>query len=342
VTDLYHQIVERAISRPNSQTGLELYRGKKLSNTTLQQLSDNKNKLISINGFLSTTRNIAIAKSFADIGQTREGYESVVFKLCIDEGAVVRSPFTDISEDSVIENELEILFTMGSVWLLERMEWNDGYWMIELRSCNDLDSQLNQLRNLTNGYTFLSMGNILRELGQYANAKNFYRRMLDIGPSDKTTCGLVYYHMGLLADEQGEYMDALDYFLKVEELIPAATRLSINSEAANSRPIYAYNHPPSKLHIWNNIARSYEKKGDFGNARLYYKKGLDEKNDPSDQAVVYYNLGSFEYHQGNYEEARRYFIEAHRLGSDYKIIQGSQQKLKMIDALFQRGVELLK
>jgi tetratricopeptide (TPR) repeat protein len=147
--------------------------------------------------------------------------------------------------------------------------------------------------------------------------------------------------MGLLADEQGEYMDALYYFLKVEELIPA-TRLSINSEPANSRPIYAYNHPPSKLHIWNNIARSYEKKGDFGNARLYYKKGLDEKNDPSDQAVLYYNLGSFEYHQGNYEEARGYFIEAHRLGSDYQIIQDSQQKLNMIDALFQRGVERSK
>jgi len=61
-----------------------------------------------------------------------------------------------------------------------------------------------------------------------------------------------------------------------------------------------------------------------------------------DQAAVYYKFSSLEYLQGNYEDARRYFIEAYRLGSEDKMIQDSQQKLKMIDALFQRGVELSK
>jgi len=340
MTDLYKEIVRHAKSRPILQSDLQLYRGKKLSNTVLQQLSDNKNKLISINGFLSTTQDIEVAKIFADVGQTREGYESTLLKLCIDKSTIVRSPFADIKEDSMNKDELEILFTMGSVWLLEQMEWNDGYWMIQLRSCNDLDSQLRELRNLTNGYTFLSMGNISRELGEYCNAKNFYRRMLEVDPLDNETRGLVYYHMGLLADELDEYMDALEHFHKAEELIPI-TASPNNSQPSNSRPLYAYNHLPSRVHMFNNTGRSYERKKDFKNALLYYEKALNEKSDPSDKAIVYYNMGLLQFRQGVFEAAGKYFTEAIQLGSGCELIKDAQQKLNIINDSFLRGAALL-
>jgi tetratricopeptide (TPR) repeat protein len=338
VTDLYQQIVECARSRPISQSHFPIYRGKKLSNTVLQQLFDNKNKLISINGFLSTTQDIHVAKMFAGVDQAREGYESALFELYIDEGSMMRNPFANIKENGMNKDELEILFTMGSVWLLEKMEWIDDCWMIELRLCDALDCQLSDIKKLANGYTFLSVGNILHELGEYSTAKNFYWRMLDANPLDEKTRGLVYYYMGLVADELGEYMDALKYFLEADKLIPITTAPS-NSYPSNPRPLYAYKYVPSRLHIWNNTGRSYERKGDFENARLYYKKAFDEQSEPSEKSIVYNNLGTLEYQQGNYEEARGHFTQALRLATDYKIIQDSRQKLKNIDELFHRAGE---
>ncbi len=87
ISDLHKQLKQRSIS-PNEE--MILYRGKKLPFIVLQQLKefynsvDAKDKVISINGFLSTTKDKKIAQPFVGIDEKRDGYESVMFKMRIN------------------------------------------------------------------------------------------------------------------------------------------------------------------------------------------------------------------------------------------------------------------
>ena len=283
---------------------------------------------------MSTTKDIEVAKIYAGVDAVEEGYESVIFKLEINTSVEMHSSFADIEKDSAIRADAEVLFTMGSTWLITNMERieDNGYWLIVLQPCNALNSQLIQLETLTNGHTFLSMGHIARELGEYSNAKNFYRRVLNDPQIDKETRGHAYYYMGLLADELGEYMNALDNLLEAERLIPSTTEYN-NSQTSDPRPMYSCNTQPSRLQILNNTALSYEKKGDYQNAHDFYIKALNEQGDVCEKSIVYYNLALLEYRQGNYEPARRYFTEVINAGTGTKIFQDSKRKLQMINAL---------
>ena len=94
------------------------------------------------------------------------------------------------------------------------------------------------------------------------------------------------------------------------------------------------------MHILNNIARSYQRKGDFTNARQYYTRALDEEGDLYEKTTVYYNLGLLEYGEGNHEVARGRFIQVINASCGHKIMQDARQKLSIINALFVRGAEV--
>jgi tetratricopeptide (TPR) repeat protein len=332
ITDLHQDIVQRATSKLISYSYVRLYRGKKLSIIDLQQLYDNKNKLISINGFLSTTEDIEIAKIFAGVGHRQEGYESAVFKLCIDENTMTRSPFADIRKDSIHQDELEVLFTIGSVWLLEKMEQIDDYWMIELQSCSDLDSRLTKIRDMPDGCNFLSIGNILRELGEYSNARNFYDRMLEEPMLDDETRAVIYYNIGIWAEKQNLHNDTLTNLLKVEDWI-SKTAIQSNPQSYNSQIPLHHNRLPSKLQILRQIGQVYVKKGDYKTARIFYTRALNEHDDSTDKAKAYNHYGLLEFIQGNFKEAHYYFSEAVRLGEGDKLVEHFQQNLKTVNNL---------
>jgi hypothetical protein len=80
-------------------------RGKKLSTSVLQQLEDNKKKLISMNGFLSTTKTDNVANMFAGTETNIEGYQSVSFEMYIDGTINTQRPYADITEESEIPDE---------------------------------------------------------------------------------------------------------------------------------------------------------------------------------------------------------------------------------------------
>ena len=143
--------------------------------------------------------------------------------------------------------------------------------------------------------------------------------------------------MELLVDEQGEYMEALRYFLKVEKLIPT-TSTPADPNLSNSRAFYAHHRLPSKMHILNNIGRSYQRKRDYKLARTYYTKALDEQNSSVEKAAVYNTLGQLEFLQSNYEQARLHFTQAVDLGKDHRLIKEYKQSLEMINTYFLRAV----
>jgi tetratricopeptide (TPR) repeat protein len=331
IADLYHQL-EQMHNQQKHQQKIPLYRGKKLATDVLQQLSDNVGGLISMNGFLSTTKDYEVAKVYAGVNEQRYGYESAVFEINVDEiTAIDRRPYANIKPESDIPDDEEYLFSMGFVWCISSIEKENNVWIIKLRSCSNIESKLiEHIKQLKGKCTFLSLGVILSELGEYSSAVNFYKRMLDDPTLPREICGRIYYNIGLIHDRQNRYMDALDNLRTAETLIePSAMRN--NDMPAASQPLYAHDIPPSRLKMWNNIGRQYQKKDDYESANNAYKKALDEPGSELEMATVYHNLGRLEFDEGKYEESRKYYNMAIARAKDHMCVTEFKKDLDIVN-----------
>lgn len=127
---------------------LKVFRGLAVSNENFPKLTQKIGGFMSINSFLSTSRNLTHALAFAIpyVGLP----DKTPLLLHIDANLYhSRTPFADIQQESEIQDEEEILFTMGTVFRIVSMKFNDGWqiWELNLELTDDQDEQL--------GYMFL-------------------------------------------------------------------------------------------------------------------------------------------------------------------------------------------
>jgi hypothetical protein len=98
-----------------------------------KKLEDNKNGLVVMNGFLSTTEDEVVAKGFAS-GVPNSDQKAVIFELNIDPD-VVNKPYAKIPSDRHAKksNEEEVLFSIGSVWqIINVKELEDNTKLVSL------------------------------------------------------------------------------------------------------------------------------------------------------------------------------------------------------------------
>jgi tetratricopeptide (TPR) repeat protein len=75
---------------------------------------------------------------------------------------------------------------------------------------------------LTDGYTLLSIGNLLQQLDENDKAENFYRRTLRNDPNiTEEQKGLLYFHIGMLRDKKKDHFGALDYLNEAIKHFPS-------------------------------------------------------------------------------------------------------------------------
>ena len=147
ISDLHRQL-EKLCTEQEEKLELKsaiktVRRGKLLSTSVLQQLIDNERGLISMNGFLSTTMSPDVADMHSGVGDNiGDGYKPVRFVLTIDN---IKQPYASLHDYSVIKHEEEILFSLGTIWRIESIEFNEKLYQVALVSHNELDSQLDYI-----------------------------------------------------------------------------------------------------------------------------------------------------------------------------------------------------
>ena len=299
MVDLYKHLEEVGNEQRcrTNQTMKTVYRGKLLSSDILQQLKDNIGHSVSINSLLSTTEDCEVARPFAGIEYNQNESQSVIFEMHIDNTANLIRPYANVSKLSANKDENEILFFMGSVWKIKSMNMKEKpskLWYIVLESCKDYDPDLiKYIENLKGKCPFLTVGNILQELRDFANAKNFYQLIIEDESFLEETCGHAECAIAMLAADWGEYMDELKHLREAEKLIKQTA--TPDSKTLNSpRPLYSQDINPSRIRMLNNMGRAYRKLGKCDIARNYFEKALKKPGANIERAAVLNNYGLLE------------------------------------------------
>ncbi|CAM4970562.1 unnamed protein product [Rotaria socialis] len=315
-----------------------LHRGKKLPASVLQQLQDNTDHLISINSFLSTTKNDNVANMFADNVNMRSGYETVILEMHLDDTSLekmmqMKRPCADITNQCENPDEEEVLFFMGFVWCIKSVnQAPENHWKVELELSTDMNVHMaNNFNELKGECTYFTLGKILHELGEYTDAINFYERMLESASNlSSKTRAEIHFHIGISAFANNLYKFAIDNLREAEQLMEKAARPS-DGISTTFRPAYAEDNELTPMRILTNIGLVYQKMNNETNAYDSFDKALKRDGSTIDKAKLCYYIGVLQFECRKYEDARFYYHQAYDLAEDEELKIEINQRLDKLE-----------
>lgn len=123
--DLYAQLDEihrQTIHLSRDPPFAKLYRGQSMSRKEFSSFEQLIGRTISISTFFSTTASLQIALLFANATPTDDEFLSVLFCIETNRGLVNQRPYGNISQFSHYKDEEEVLFAMGSLFTIQKIE----------------------------------------------------------------------------------------------------------------------------------------------------------------------------------------------------------------------------
>ncbi len=294
IRDLHRQLLEYQCS-----SSIRVYRGQLMTNDELQILKDSIGKFISINSFFSTSLNRDLALVFS---RDSIHCQRVLFEIDAYPQLNSDKPFANISPYSYFPDESEVLFMLGSIFRLVNISCNDDrLWIIHMTLSSGNDHDLKPIfEHMKNQHSqdktdLLSFGHVLRDMGKFDEAENFYRRLLDPLPTDSQELSRCYHALGIIAYEKGEYESSLDWHERALE-IKLRSLKSDDPHLANS---------------YNSIGTIYERKKDYTRALQSFHKSLiilkqAFGDDHPKVAICLNNIAGIYQAEKRYNEALKY------------------------------------
>ncbi|CAF0983533.1 unnamed protein product [Didymodactylos carnosus] len=280
----------------SGEATLTVYRGTKLSSKEVERLKQNECSLISMNGFLSTSRCRSLALAFALKSTKRTDAVVVLFQIKCDVKHLGESVvFADIADFSEYPDEQEVLFDLSAVFRLECVQQEGQLQVVEMRASSDgatiRQSYIEEKRReaKTKSVTIM-FGELMCEIGQYEKSEKYFAH--------------------LLADPNDEDL------VSIESGIGRALAFKEEFHAARGYYARAYNRmmnekPPrisQSAYLLNNIGCNLDERGKYDEALDHKRRALEirEKYLPSDHADIAFSLNSIGvtlHKQGKYDEA---------------------------------------
>jgi len=196
-----------------------VYRGAKLNRDELEQLQSGC--IVSTNGFLSCSLDRNVAEMFISTSNQQDSWlQMILFIINIENTNSTHTIVADISQESVMPDENEILFNFGSTFVIERKHFdtNKCIWIIEMSPSADND-QINQgyekyIRSrLVHINPLIMLGHILANVGgDLGQWMNYFHRLLKVLPVDHSERPNVYYCLGNIYRFIEKYNKALICF----------------------------------------------------------------------------------------------------------------------------------
>jgi tetratricopeptide (TPR) repeat protein len=306
IRDLHQQLDYLQVESKPQSNKLLLFRGQSMSKSDFEMLQLNIGGLLSVNTFLSTSKEKKIALDFVHQSIGIPDTEAVLFQIDLHPMETSSTPYADIDNFSVYRGiEKEYLFSMGAVFRIESITKIEGeIWCVQLTLTKDNDEQLEQLmshmRQILQKCTDQCdrFGRLMNEMGLYKQAEQFYKLASDQEDNWRDR-GRKLGELGTIYARSKRLDEALACFKE---------ELKIKSEH------YAEDDPYLAA-TYNNIGYIYKGKGELDLALEYYQRSLkinltNRKQDQESIAVDYSNIGTVFDDQGKLDEALTYYERA--------------------------------
>ena len=352
ITDIAKQLRnehEKFIRTSDTREVLRVYRGQAIGMDELELMKNSVGEYLSMNSFLSTSRNRSTAIDFARLVSTEDGNQAILFEIEINPRLNTKA-FADIKEMSYYENEGEVLIMLGALFRIEEIveDKMNRMWVARVSLASEDDYQLKEtfthMKEKIGDDTDLdSLGNILLEMGEYLQAQKCYKRMtresqLAFGDARAglgrtfRICqiydeGLVYLEQALKVYKQflgedhakvaGCYRHIGVLHLEQRNYEEALVNLTNAIEILEAASVV---DSRSMASTYQSTAIVYDNTGKTDLALQYYEKTLkiQQKNLPTehpDIARTYYHMGCLCDNNGHYSIALQYFEKSLKISS---------------------------
>ncbi|CAF0788436.1 unnamed protein product [Adineta steineri] len=172
---------------------------------------------MSFNNFLSTSTDKEVSLEFAQRASSKSDMVGILFIMSIDP-CLKSTPFALIKEESYFKEEEEILFSMHTVFRVNKIKQIDNknqLYQVELQLTSDDDQQLrlltDRIREEVDGTGWPRLGRLLVQIGQFNKAEELYNVLLEQA-TDESEKALYYGCLGYVKDGQGDYEKAIWYY----------------------------------------------------------------------------------------------------------------------------------
>jgi len=301
ISDIYQQLKQY-----QHRSSIRVYRGQAMSIDEFNTLRRSINNFISINSFFSTSTNPDKALYFLNSSEITSDLYRVLFVIDADPRLVKSKPFADISSLSEFSNECEVLFMIGSIFRLIKIEQmkKEEIVMIHMELCDDdehdlkelFDHMKKELDGENEEVNLRSFGHVLHKMGKYDLAEKIYHRLLSELPPNDPSLADLYYDLGRVTHDKAVYDSSLEWYQK---------SLMIHEKKGSSNYVYIGN-------LYNCIGNVYGEKREFEKALENYKKAIElfrnaNDEDHPDMANFYNNIAIVYDDQKKYTEALDFY-----------------------------------
>jgi tetratricopeptide (TPR) repeat protein len=297
LVDLQNQLQELFKSQfDHTSPTFIVYRGQSIAPSELQKLKDNVGSLVSMNTYLSTTKSCAVASTYAGNGSGHPFCESVVFEIEVDVKKALK-PFADIQQVSVMKDESEIFFSIGTIFKIESVdEVLDNVWFVKCSLSKDEDKELKRLQDY-----------FIDQIGETSDLKILYDYLHMSGEYENSVKYSKTMIKSIIHDLTGEFGPSEKYFNPYEAM-PGEE----SSEKKRQKKLAEIESLPADDPIvfesYNSAGLSSTFKGDYTEALIYFNKALQNReqffpDDLTSIAIIHQNLAVVYESQCDYKTA---------------------------------------
>ncbi|CAF3573917.1 unnamed protein product [Rotaria sp. Silwood1] len=283
-----------------------VYHGRTMSKEEIDILYSKKGQLISLNGFLSTSRKQEIANCYS-----KEVIFIIQTTFNLSYGC-----FAHVASMSQFPHEDEVLFDLASVFKIIDIKYDEinGKWNIYLittdEGTNVVQAYINSIKIEANEINIdFIFARLLIQIGEYNLAHDYLNKLITIISDENETrdLALIYYYKGLNLYREGNYSQSM---IEYEKALVIQRKIFPNGHSDLGETLGGIDH----VHIaeaLNNIGLCYERLGKFELALEYDIRALEMKqrlfphNHP-DIATSLSNIGLAFYNHYNFEQALDY------------------------------------
>ncbi|CAF3857538.1 unnamed protein product [Rotaria sp. Silwood1] len=282
---------------------LNVYRGVKIDHEEFDKRKENQGKLISLNGYVSTSREKLLALHFATKSTKRMDVIPVLFHIQCDIKQIDKNIiFADIVQFSDHPKEQEVLFDLNTCFKIESIEEKESLKIIKMITSNKGQKITKDFIELTQKETeelsvSIVFGRLLCDLGKYDKSQKYFQQLLN--DSNDEDRAWIEFNIGRALCLKGEWNEARKYYDRAYDRMMKTKPVRIKDSA----------------HVLNNIGNILNRQGKYDEALNYYRQALKirEKFYPIGHVHIadsLNNIGINLYLQGKHDEALDYLQRA--------------------------------